>query len=181
MAFVHQKSHNICFQKHLISCHYLFSYSWRSFCLSPLSPSNAPSFSTPRTISQTQHFHIAIPYIYDLYTRSEDHTQCCGDCVDQILNLISGVYSNITCGLNLLKTPPTFFIFIFIFFASSCSNAPPNIEIPQSNKTHPPLDIAYIYRLRAAHAAPAVLTPPRPQRPLVSHHLHHRLDLAPRV
>ena len=61
--------------------------------------------------------------------------------VDQILDLIAGVYFNIACDLvNLLKTlpaPPPFF-----FLALSCLNAPPNIEIRESNKHFHALDIA---------------------------------------
>ena len=60
---------------------------------------------------------------------------------DQIFNLTAGVYSNIICDLNLLKTlslpPPPF----FLFPALSCLNAPPNIEIRQGNKHFHALDI----------------------------------------
>ena len=67
---------------------------------------------------------------------------------DQIFDLEAGAYFYIKCDLNLLKTlprpeppdrpRPTP---LFFFPAPSCSNAPPNIEICQSNKTFNPLDI----------------------------------------
>ena len=58
--------------------------------------------------------------------------------VDQIPDVIvAGVYFNIICELNLLKPPPPFLI-----LALFCSNAPPNIEIRQSNKHFHALDIA---------------------------------------
>ena len=65
--------------------------------------------------------------------------------VDQILDLITGVYFDIICDLNLLKTlspPPPYFIILFYFLALSCLNAPPNIEIRQNNKHFHALDIA---------------------------------------
>ena len=58
-----------------------------------------------------------------------------------ILNLIAGVYFNIICDPNLLKTlplPPPFFFFLDF----SCLYAPSNIEIRQSNKHFHALDIA---------------------------------------
>ena len=68
--------------------------------------------------------------------------------VDQILDLIAGVYFNITgiCDLNRLHPtpplpPPAPF---FFFLASSRLNAPPNIEICQSNKHFHALNIAWL-------------------------------------
>ena len=37
------------------------------------------------------------------------------------------------------------------------------------------------YRFRGVHAAAAIPTNPRPQSPLLPHHSHHRLNIAPRV
>ena len=102
--------------------------------------------------------------------------------VDQILDLIAGVYFNILCDLNLLKTlpsPPFFVSFVF-FLALSCSNAPPNIEIRQSDEHFHALDIASL-SFSSVHATAAIPTPPRPQRPVLPHHPHHHPDLAPRV
>ena len=88
-----------------------------------------------------------------------------------------------SCDLNLLKTlprPPAPPAFFFFFFAFSCLNAPPNIEIRQSNNTSTPW-ISPRYLFRAVRAAAAIPTHPRPQRLLLPHHPHHRLDLAQRI
>ena len=109
-------------------------------------------------------------------TRSRRITQNVANIsVDQVLDLIAGVYFNIICDLNLLKTlppPPLFF--------SSLSLAQTPHLIPKSVRvinTSTPW-ISPHYRFRAVHADAAIPTHPRPQRPLLPHHPHHRLDLA---
>ena len=68
--------------------------------------------------------------------------------VDQILDLIAGVYFDAVCDLNLLKIqsprPPPPHFFIFFFLAFSYLNVPPTIEIRQSNRHFHALDIALL-------------------------------------
>ena len=91
-----------------------------------------------------------------------------------IFDLTAEVYLNIICDLNLLKNLPP-----LPPLALPYSNAPPNIEIRHINKhfTH---GISPHYLSRAIHAA-VPPSPPRLERPLLPHHPHHRLDLAPHV
>ena len=69
--------------------------------------------------------------------------------LDQIVDLIYGVYFKNICDLNLLKTlplpPPPHLSFLFFFLlAFSCLNAPLNTEIRHSNKHFHALDIAWL-------------------------------------